>query len=116
MVSLTNRHNWIRQLNNYEQLIGNAGYKIENESGLIFNNLHSLSGVYRSIELLTKKEKEILFLVGEGKSNIEIAGSLFISIRTVDTHKTNMIKKLGFKSTRELYAFALEIKTVLKNF
>lgn len=60
------------------------------------------------IESLTKREKEIIRLVVEGLSNKEIAGKLFISIRTVDSHKTNIMHKLNLKSSVELVKYALK--------
>ncbi len=64
-----------------------------------------------SISLLTKREKEILKFVAEGYSNSEIAKKLSISPRTVDSHKTHLIKKLNLTNNAALRKFALE-KTV----
>jgi DNA-binding NarL/FixJ family response regulator len=57
---------------------------------------------------LTKREHEILNLVASGKSNKELAESLFISIKTVETHKTNILEKLGLKNTTELVKYAIK--------
>jgi DNA-binding NarL/FixJ family response regulator len=57
---------------------------------------------------LTKREHEILTLVASGKSNKELAKSLFISIKTVETHKTNILEKLGLKNTTELVKYAIK--------
>ncbi len=51
---------------------------------------------------LTKREKEILKELVEGFSNKEIAANLFISVRTVDTHRSNIMKKLNVFSSVEL--------------
>jgi len=64
-------------------------------------------GISKADEL-TKREKEILKLVVEGLTNKEIADRLFISIRTVDSHKNNMMNKLELKSTVELVKFAIK--------
>lgn len=56
---------------------------------------------------LTKREKEILKLVVEGDTNPEVAIKLNISVRTVDTHKTNIMKKFNFKNTVEMVKYAL---------
>lgn len=58
--------------------------------------------------LLTNREKEIIWLVVEGYSNPEIAGKLFVHIRTVETHKTNIMQKLGLKNSVELVKFAIK--------
>jgi DNA-binding NarL/FixJ family response regulator len=57
---------------------------------------------------LTKREYEILGLVATGKTNRELAESLFISIKTVETHKTNILDKLGLKNTTELVKYAIK--------
>jgi DNA-binding NarL/FixJ family response regulator len=69
----------------------------------------SITGQRRSIFdiPLTKREKEILKLVAEGLSNQEIAGQLFISLRTVETHRLNLSQKLGAKNTAALVKEAI---------
>jgi len=57
---------------------------------------------------LTQREKEILKLYVEGFSNHEVAEKLNISIRTVETHKNNIMQKFDFKSTVEMVKFALK--------
>lgn len=57
---------------------------------------------------LTLREKEILKLYVEGFSNQEVADKLNISIRTVETHKNNIMQKFDFKSTVEMVKFALK--------
>ena len=59
-------------------------------------------------EGLTKRENEVVELVAMGKSNQEVADSLFISIKTVETHKTNILEKLGLKNTAELVRYAIK--------
>jgi len=56
---------------------------------------------------LTDREREILKLVAEGYTNREIAGSLFISVKTVDTHKANIMQKLDLHKRAELVHYAL---------
>lgn len=58
------------------------------------------------IALLTRREKEILKLIADGKSNQEIADFLYISIHTVHSHRKNMLKKLNLKNTPELIKIA----------
>lgn len=57
---------------------------------------------------LSKRELEILKLFAEGKSNKDIADSLFISSRTVESHKNHIMHKLELKSTVELIKFAIK--------
>ena len=57
---------------------------------------------------LTKREQEVLALVASGKSNQEVADDLFISIKTVDTHKNHILDKLGLKNTAELVRYAIK--------
>ena len=57
---------------------------------------------------LTKREHEILKLVASGKTNKEVADFLFISIKTVETHKTHILDKLGLKNTTELVKYAIK--------
>ncbi len=58
---------------------------------------------------LSNRETEVLKLVGEAKSNDEIAEQLSISKRTVESHKQNLLRKIGVKNTTELIKFAVEM-------
>ena len=51
---------------------------------------------------LTKRENEIAYLIYEGKKNKQIASSLGISVRTVENHRANIMKKLEIESTSQL--------------
>ncbi len=57
---------------------------------------------------LTDREREILKLVAEGFTNREIAQSLYISVKTVDTHKANIMEKLKMHKRNELVRYAIE--------
>ncbi len=59
-------------------------------------------------QTLSPRELEVLKNFGEGLSNREIADKLFISIRTVETHKNNIMKKINLKTTVDLVKFALK--------
>jgi DNA-binding NarL/FixJ family response regulator len=61
---------------------------------------------------LSKREKEILFKICEGFSNQEIAESLFISKRTVDKHRANLLGKTNSKNTASLILFAIKNKLI----
>lgn len=57
---------------------------------------------------LTTREKEILDLVSQGLTNPQIAEKLFISSRTIDTHRTNIMHKLGVHDVAHLVRYAIE--------
>ncbi|MCU0454503.1 MAG: response regulator transcription factor [Bacteroidetes bacterium] len=59
---------------------------------------------------LTPREREVLTCVAEGMTNQEVAEKLFISTRTVETHKTNIMQKLGIEDTAKLIRYAVELK------
>jgi|WetSurMetagenome_2_1015567.scaffolds.fasta_scaffold59898_2 DNA-binding NarL/FixJ family response regulator len=59
------------------------------------------------VESLTVREREILKLIAEGKSNKEIGDLLFISVRTVERHRANTMSKLNIRKTAELVQYAL---------
>nr|MBC8456369.1 response regulator transcription factor [Deltaproteobacteria bacterium] len=65
-----------------------------------------------SPQSLTTREQEILKLFAEGYNNKEISTRLSISIRTVESHKNHIVKKLGLKSTVEMVKFAIKNKIV----
>ncbi|MGD9492836.1 MAG: response regulator [Bacteroidales bacterium] len=63
-------------------------------------------------EPLSQRENEVLQLFCAGLSNQEMADKLFISIRTVETHKTHIMQKLGLKTTVELIKYAIRNKII----
>ena len=65
------------------------------------------SGQKPNLPTLTERELEIVKLVAEGLLNKEIADKLNISIRTVDTHKNNILQKLKLKSSVEIVKYAI---------
>jgi DNA-binding NarL/FixJ family response regulator len=74
------------------------------------------SGYVRSIDInhatekesLSKREVEILKHIAEGLGNKEISEKLFISIRTVESHKNHIMQKLGFRSLAEMVRYAIK--------
>jgi DNA-binding NarL/FixJ family response regulator len=69
--------------------------------------LNSLSG-NESNHLITRREKEILKLIVEENTNQEIAGKLFLSLRTVENHRNNLLQKLQVKNTAGLVKIAIQ--------
>jgi DNA-binding NarL/FixJ family response regulator len=66
----------------------------------------------KSVMLLTRREKEVLNLIADGLTNVEIADKLFVSASTVDSHRKNLISKLNVKNTAAMVRFALENKLI----
>jgi two-component system response regulator NreC len=64
-------------------------------------------------QLLTVREREVLQLTTEGQSCTEIADRLFISARTVENHRANLMRKLRVRNQKELVRFAVERRSLL---
>lgn len=78
-------------------------------SQLMIGNM-ALEG--ESHKKLSDREMEVLELVSEGRTTKEIADQLFVSARTVDTHRVNMMKKLSVQNTAELIKKAAHLKLI----
>ncbi|MEX2264049.1 MAG: response regulator transcription factor [Bryobacteraceae bacterium] len=65
-----------------------------------------------SYDLLTDREKEVLQLLAEGKSNKEVATLLNLSPYTVETHRTRMMQKLNLHNTAEIVLYAVRKKII----
>ena len=57
---------------------------------------------------LTAREREVISFISKGRSNSEVAGLLRISVRTVETHRANIMNKLDLKNTAELVRYSIE--------
>jgi DNA-binding NarL/FixJ family response regulator len=60
-----------------------------------------------SYDLLTEREREVLQLLAQGKSNKEVAQVLNLSPHTIDSHRTNMMQKLNLHNTAEIVLYAV---------
>ena len=58
-------------------------------------------------DTLTTREREVLHLVAQDRTSMEIAGQLCISRRTVEIHRSNMMRKLSLRTKTDLIRFAL---------
>jgi two-component system response regulator NreC len=65
-----------------------------------------------SYDILTDREKEVLQLLAEGKSNKEAAGILNVSVYTVDSHRTHLMQKLNLHNTAEIVLYAVRKKII----
>jgi DNA-binding NarL/FixJ family response regulator len=59
-------------------------------------------------QALTRREREVLQMLAQSKTNPEIAARLTISTRTVETHRTNLMRKLGLQTQTDLIKYALQ--------
>lgn len=100
----------IRTVNKGERYFNEAIMKLVFED--FYSNEKSKRQTTRLPNELTKREYEILALVATGKTNREVAEALFISIKTVETHKTHILEKLGLKNTPELVKYAIKNKII----
>ncbi|WP_299548937.1 response regulator transcription factor [Seonamhaeicola sp.] len=65
-----------------------------------------------SENILSKKEIEVLTLISKGNTTKEIAALLYVSKRTIETHRSNILKKLSAKNTAELIIKAVKMKLI----
>lgn len=65
-----------------------------------------------SYDLLTEREKEVLQLLAEGKSNKEVASILDVSVYTIDSHRTHLMQKLNLHNTAEIVLYAVRKKII----
>jgi len=79
-------------------------------AGVVSTDISALfrGGKRRLSRSLTVREKEVLKFISEGKSNSEVAEVLRISIRTVETHRANIMNKLDLRNTAELVRYAIQ--------
>jgi DNA-binding NarL/FixJ family response regulator len=82
-------------------------------TNLVFEDFYNVEkGVQKKERKITKglttRENEVFELIASGKSNQEVADELFISIKTVETHKANILDKLGLRNMTELIKYAIK--------
>lgn len=70
-------------------------------------------GLDDSYNLLTDREKEVLQLLAEGRSNKEVAGLLDVGLSTVETHRANLMQKLNLHSTAEIVLYAVRKRLIV---
>jgi two-component system response regulator NreC len=70
-------------------------------------------GLTDSYELLTDREREVLQLLAEGRSNKEVAALLDLGVSTVETHRANLMQKLNLHSTAEIVLYAMRKRLIV---
>jgi DNA-binding NarL/FixJ family response regulator len=99
-----------------EALAQHKPYFTAKVSEILFSNiLNRAEGKINDAEpgeRLTAREREIVQLIAEGKSNKEVADALGISIRTVEAHRANLLRKLNLGSVADLVRYAIRNKMI----
>ena len=70
-------------------------------------------GLEDSYHLLTDREREVLQLLAEGRSNKEVAGVLGVGVSTVETHRANLMQKLSLRNTAEIVLYAVRKRIIV---
>lgn len=120
LINVINKEQYNKLLNgaeNYEDIIKNAVKILTENSEFISSDLikqlkeifkHKNKHAKDDVVKFTKRELEVLSLVCKGHSNNEIADKLFISYRTVERHRTNLINKSNSKNIIEVIIYAIK--------
>ena len=69
-------------------------------------------GLHDSYDLLTDREKDVLHLLAEGRSNKEVAALLDVSVSTIETHRGNLMQKLGLHNTADIVLYAVRKRII----
>lgn len=94
----------VREVNSGQQAFSDSVSQIMISQYTTHTKHSAISGNKKSV---TKREKEVLKLIVEGFTSAEIAKKLYISTRTVETHRSNLMNKLGIKNTAGLVRYAM---------
>jgi DNA-binding NarL/FixJ family response regulator len=93
-------------LNAVRSVARGDGYVSPAVSGALLNDFRS--NATDPIDLLSGREREVLQLIADGKTNKEIATHLNLSVYTIDSHRGKIMEKLNLHSTGELIRFAMK--------
>lgn len=95
--------------NAIETVIKGQTYLSPQIAGVVVENLksESVGGEKSVLSLLSKREREVLQLLAEGNTTKQIAGDLFLSVKTVETHRNNIMKKLKVFNLPDLTKLAV---------
>jgi two-component system, NarL family, response regulator NreC len=93
-------------LNAVRSVARGDGYISPAVSGALLSDYRQ--NVTDPVDLLTNREREVLQLIAEGKTNKEVATKLNLSVYTVDSHRGKIMEKLNLHSTGELVRFAIK--------
>jgi two-component system, NarL family, response regulator NreC len=74
---------------------------------------HPQRGLEDSYHLLTDRERQVLQLLAEGRSNKEVAATLDVGVSTVETHRANLMQKLDLHNTAEIVLYAVRKRIIV---
>jgi DNA-binding NarL/FixJ family response regulator len=95
-----------------EEVAGGENYFSKELLLEIVQNMSDLKASQKKPDNLSEREIEILHLICTGYSNQEIADRLFLSKRTVDKHRANILEKTGSKNTASMVMYAIKNKII----
>ena len=99
-----------------EALLSHQSYLTPEVSEVIFRGLEQGGAAgdrgVRIDPALTAREREIIQMLAEGRSNKEVASGLSISIKTVETHRASIMRKLGLESMSDLVRYSIRHKII----
>ncbi len=98
----------LEEVLNAVQIVSRGGTYFD--ASIDMESIQEVSEKTKEKPILSKSEREILRLIGEGKTTSEIANIRFTAVSTVEKHRKNMIRKLGLSGKGELLRYALERK------
>jgi DNA-binding NarL/FixJ family response regulator len=90
-----------------QSVVNNKMYLSPKITGLILEDYINISGEDAGSLSLTSREREVLQLIAEGQSTRRIAENLHVSIKTIETHRSQIMKKLNLNSLPELTKYAI---------
>jgi DNA-binding NarL/FixJ family response regulator len=96
-----------------QALLGGGSFFTSNVARIVLDGyLRSESPDAEAPDTLSAREREIVQLLAEGNSNKDIARVLKISVKTAETHRSNIMRKMGFGSLPELVRYAIRNKII----
>jgi DNA-binding NarL/FixJ family response regulator len=94
-----------------QALLGGGSYFTSNVARMVLDG-YLRSETTDAAQTLSAREREIVQLLAEGNSNKDIARVLNISVKTAETHRSNVMRKMGFESLAELVRYAVRNKII----
>ncbi|HPG11581.1 MAG TPA: response regulator transcription factor [Chitinophagaceae bacterium] len=95
-----------------EEIMEAIGVVVKGKTYLSFEAAQTMKSAQDNKIILTRREKEVLELIAEGMTNNEIAGKLFVSVATVDTHRKNLLAKFNARNVASMIKTAVQQKVI----